>query len=57
MSKEDLELLYLRFFYENVDLGENEEDIKKICNASQLEKFNDLAEDFTHLFSKPRHRR
>jgi len=33
------------------------QDIKKICNASQLEKFNDLAEDFTHLFSKPRHRR
>jgi periplasmic protein CpxP/Spy len=32
-------------------------DIKKLCNTSQLEKYNELAEDFAHLFSKKRHRR
>lgn len=32
-------------------------DIKKLCNNSQLEKFDDLAGDFAHLFSKSRHRR
>jgi hypothetical protein len=33
MDERDLELEYLRFFYENVDLGENEDDIKTFINS------------------------
>ena len=33
MKFEDLELEYLRFFYENIDLGENEDDLKCFINS------------------------
>lgn len=32
-------------------------EIKKLCNDSQQERYDELAEDFAHLFSKKRHRR
>lgn len=33
MKPEDLELEYLRFFYENINLGENEDDLKCFINS------------------------
>jgi len=33
MKEEELELEYLRFFYKNVNLGENEDDIKYFINS------------------------
>lgn len=32
-QQEELELEYLRFFYEHIDLGENEDDLKYFINS------------------------
>lgn len=33
MKPEELELEYLRFFYEHINLGENEDDVKCFINS------------------------